>query len=144
MTLLSPLSLMPPYQWCHVMVLLLTPPTTPQCFPISLRFPQSPSPTTIKALWLPPPVLQTLGCIAHLVIPIPQYSLESLMPFPLLLCSYPYSTHQFTNFKPYHIDGEAHILKPTARPHVTYIHTLELHSFCREHGVCLTHYPYRC
>ncbi len=86
-------------------------------------------------------VLQTLGCIVHPVTPI-LIQPRVLMLFPLLLCSYPYTTHQFTEFHLYHMDGDPTILKPVARLHVTHIHTLKHLAFYREHGVCPTHYPY--
>ena len=71
--------------------------------------------------------------------------LPCIAPKPLnlcsLLCSWPYSTHHFTEFHPYHTDRDSTELRLTARPHQTYAHTLEHSIFCYE---CIypTHYPY--
>ena len=90
-------------------------------------------------------VPQTLSCIAHPVIPNPNTALgPPIMLFPLLLCSYLYTTHQFTKFHPYCTDGNPTVLKPMVRLHITHIHTLKHHSFCKERSVCPAYYPYRC
>jgi len=64
-------------------------------------------------------------------------------PFYLhnLLCFWPYTSHCFTEFCPYHTDGDPTELQPTAWPHQTHIHILEHSTFCREY-VCPIHYPY--
>ena len=64
-------------------------------------------------------------------------------PFDLqsLLCPWPYSTHQFTKFCPYHTNGDPTELQLTACPHQTHVHTLEHSTFCYR-CICPTHYPY--
>jgi hypothetical protein len=64
-------------------------------------------------------------------------------PFELasLLCSWPYSTHRFTEFCPYRTDRDPTELRLTPRPHKMHVHTLEHSTFCYEH-VCPTHHPY--
>jgi len=64
------------------------------------------------------------------------------MPFPLLLSSEPYSTHQFTMFCPYCRDGDDTLFKCLPpQPHVTHIHSLEHWHYCNKHW-CPIHYPY--
>ena len=55
------------------------------------------------------------------------------MPFPLLLRSEPYSTHQYTAFRPYRKDGDdMHFRQLPPRPHITHIHSLEHWRYCTE------------
>ena len=64
------------------------------------------------------------------------------MPFSLLLRSEPYSTHQFTPFRPYRKDNDdMHFRQLPPRPHVTHIHPLEHWCYCTERW-CPIHYPY--
>jgi hypothetical protein len=58
-----------------------------------------------------------------------------------LMCSWPYTTHCFTEFRPRCTDGEATELWLAPWGHFTHAHTLEHSTFCREH-VCPTHFPY--
>jgi len=63
------------------------------------------------------------------------FSLESLMR------SWPYSSHHFTDFRPYRTDTNDRKLQLMAHPHMTHVHTLEHETFCFER-ICPTHYPY--
>ena len=58
-----------------------------------------------------------------------------------LLCPWPYSSHCFTDFYPYHTNGDPTELWLKAQGHQTHAHTLEHSTFCYEY-VCPTHYPY--
>jgi len=58
-----------------------------------------------------------------------------------LLYSWPYFSHRFTKFHPYHTDGDPTELQLMARPHQTHVHTLEHFTFCYKR-ICPTHYPY--
>ena len=64
-------------------------------------------------------------------------------PFDLgsLLRSWPYSSHRFTEFRPFRTDGDPTEFRLTARPHQTHEHTLVHSTFCYER-VYPTHYPY--
>jgi hypothetical protein len=71
--------------------------------------------------------------------------LPHLAPEPfslaLLLCSWPYTLHHFTEFCPLHTDNVSIELCPMLCSHQTYGHTLEHVTFCHE-AICPTHYPY--
>ena len=58
-----------------------------------------------------------------------------------LLCPWPYSSHRFTDFRPYRTNRDPTELWLTPRPYETHAHTLEHSTFCYER-VCPTHYPY--
>jgi hypothetical protein len=79
------------------------------------------------------------------VLAHPFDTLPRVAPKPVdlgsLLHSWPYSSYHFTEFCPYHTDGDPTELRLTAQPHQTHTHTLEHSTFCYEH-VCPTHYPY--
>jgi len=64
-----------------------------------------------------------------------------LVDLSSLLCSWPYSSHCFTEFCPYRTDGDPTKLWLTARPYQTHTHTLEHSTFCYKR-ICPTHYPY--
>ena len=91
-----------------------------------------PSPTVVSEF---PDVVPThpLDILPH--IASEPLTLESLMQ------SWPYDSHHFTEFHPYHTDTDIRKLHLTACPHMTYMHTLEHKTFCLER-VCPTHYPY--
>jgi hypothetical protein len=91
-----------------------------------------PSPTVVSEF---PNVVPThsFDILPH-VAPKP-FSLESL------ICSWPYSSHRFTEFRLYRTDTDNRKLRLTARPHISHRHTLEHETFYLEH-VCPTHYPY--
>ena len=91
-----------------------------------------PSPTIVSEF---PDVVSAhpLDILPH-VAPEP-FSLESLMR------SWPYSSHHFTEFRPYQVDTDDRKLRLTAHPHMTHTHALKHETFCLEH-ICPTHYPY--
>ena len=79
---------------------------------------------------------------------IPTHPLDILphvAPKPItlrsLMCSWPYTTHHFTEFCPRHTDRDFTELWLAPWGHFTHTHTLEHLTFCREH-VCPTHFPY--
>jgi hypothetical protein len=80
----------------------------------------SPSPTVVSKF---PDVVPThpLDILPH-VAPEP-FSLESLM------CSWPYDSHRFTEFRPYQTDTDDRKLRLTACPHISHGHTLEHETF---------------
>jgi hypothetical protein len=71
---------------------------------------------------------------------LPHIAPEPVTPHSLM-CSWPYTTHRFTEFRPRHTDGDPSELRLAPQGHFTHTHTLEHSTFCQEH-VCLTHFPY--
>jgi hypothetical protein len=114
-----------------------------------------PTPTTFSSssytysapdTWDTPPPSPTLVSEFPDIVPAhPLESLPHIIPKPLslesLMQSWPYSSHRFTEFRPYHTDTEDRKLQLTACPHMTHKHTLQHETFCFER-VCPTHYPY--
>jgi hypothetical protein len=82
-----------------------------------------PSPTVVSEFpnVVPAHPLNILPCIA----PDP-FSLSSLLQ------PWPYDTHCFVPFRPYHTDSDNRKLRLMACPHVTYAHSLEHETFCLE------------
>jgi hypothetical protein len=96
--------------------------------------------------WDTPPPSPTV--VSEFPNVVPAYPLDILPqvapePFSLesLMRSWPYNSHCFMEFCPYHTDTDMEKLRLTAHPHITHTHTLEHETFCFER-VCPTHYPY--
>ena len=108
----------------------------------------SSSPTDPDPLFETPDTWDCITVVSSFPDVVPAHPLDILPrvkpePFHLasLLRSYPYTTHRFTHFRPLRTDDNDSELRLTPRLHVTYAHTLEHRTFCRE-AVCPTHYPY--
>ena len=100
------------------------------------------------SLFDPPKTWDCITVVSSFPNVVPAHPLDILPrikpePFRLdsLLRSYPYTTHRFTQFRPFRIDHDDTELRLPPRPHLTHAHTLEHRTFCRE-AVCPTHYPY--
>jgi hypothetical protein len=96
------------HHWCHLLSFLflhLTSLHPTDNSPMFSHFPSGTLQTTIKAVPLPSHYCRLLAALL-IHFHLSQYSLEPSMPFPLLLCTYLYSTHQFTTFCPYHTNGD--------------------------------------
>ena len=106
------------------------------------------SPSVYTPTYKTPESWDCITVISNLPNTVPTHPLDilphhALEPFDLasLLHSWPYSSHHFIEFRPYHTNGDPTELQLMARPHQTHVHTLEHSTFCYER-ICPTHYPY--